>query len=54
MFILLDAALTWPLDKGLVGSGDFGLRESHDLQEVQLEIDGKWIFNILIFSNVVT
>ena len=34
---LLDTAPTWPLDEGLVGSDDFGLRESHDLQEVQLK-----------------
>ena|ERR1043165_926288 len=32
---LSSTASTWPLDEGLVGSGDFGLRESHDLQVAQ-------------------
>ena len=30
---LSSAASTWPLEEGLVGSCDFGLRKSHDLQE---------------------
>src|ERR1044072_6766577 len=32
---LSDAAPTWPLNEGLVGSCDFGLRESRDLQVTQ-------------------
>ena len=32
---LSSAAPTWPLEEGLIGSCDFGLRESHDLQVAQ-------------------
>ena len=38
MIILVSSAVpTWPLDEGLVGSCDFGLRESYDLQVAQSE-----------------